>query len=135
MQDKACTGYKIVGIGSHPNFAAECLGVWVQIGAAMAQMVKLVKEVYLRLIERGGGPKLEPTEEERQANDADYRERRMKLRKRRIKAKKAKLAGLHVSPEQGHLLNLLSKRESREMIDIYRPFPYSTLCLRSPLKR
>jgi hypothetical protein len=101
--------------------------VWVQIGATMAQMVKLVKEVYLRLRERGAGPKLEPTEEERQVNDAEYRERRMMLRKRRIAAKKAKLAGLHVSLEQGQLLKSLTKLESTESDECQKPFPYSSL--------
>jgi hypothetical protein len=76
----------------------------VQIGATMAQVAKLVKEVYLRLKERGDGPKLELTEEEQHARDANYRERRAKLKRRRTEAKKAELAGVPVSKEQGMCL-------------------------------
>jgi len=73
----------------------------VQIGATMAQVVRLVNEVYLRMVERGDGPKLELTEKERQERDADYREKKARLRRRKVEAKKAELAGVPISKEQG----------------------------------
>ena len=73
----------------------------MQIGDTMAQLTKLVNEVYLRMVERGDAPRLDLTEEQRRKRDTEYRERRAKLRQRKVAAEKARLAGVPISKEQG----------------------------------
>ena len=67
----------------------------------MAQLTKLVSEVYQRMVERGDAPRLDLTEEQRRKRDTEYRERRAKLKQRKVAAEKARLAGVPISKEQG----------------------------------